>query len=152
MWFDLLPMFTSNDKEKISLTNTRYKTGVKTLSQDPNSIHLNSFLSQITNTREISYFFNLFATLTSFRKQRIKSNALVAILDYVEQIQKTRQRTLASKKKKKNPLVDNPGFEEPWCSAPLTPIRESHFIVSSCSPQQETIVNVVKETTVKINY
>ena len=90
MWFDLLPMFTSNDKEKISLTNTRYKTGVKTLSQDPNSTHVNSFLSQITNTREISYFFNLFATLTSFRKQRIKSNALVAILDYVEQIQKTR--------------------------------------------------------------
>ena len=90
MWFNLLPMFTSNDKEKISLTNTRYKDGVKTLLQNPNSIHLNSFLSQITNTREISYFFNLFATLTSFRKQRIKSNALVAILDYVEQIQKTR--------------------------------------------------------------
>ena len=75
MCFNLLPMFTSDDKEKISLTNTRYKTGVKTLSQDPNSIHLNGFLSQITNTRKISYFFYLIATLASFRKQRIKPNA-----------------------------------------------------------------------------
>ena len=42
MWCDLSPMFTSDDKEKISLTNTRYKDGVKTLLQNPNSIHLNS--------------------------------------------------------------------------------------------------------------
>ena len=73
MWCDLSPMFTSDDKEKISLTNTRYKDGVKTLLQNPNSIHLNSFLSQITNTRKISYFFYLIATLTSFRKQRARN-------------------------------------------------------------------------------
>ena len=42
MWCDLSPMFTSDDKEKISLTNTRYKDGVKTFLQNPNSIHLNS--------------------------------------------------------------------------------------------------------------
>ena len=72
MWFDLSPMFTSNDKEKISLTNTRYKDDVKTLLQNPNSIHLNSFLSQITNIRKISYFFYLIATLTSFRKTKSK--------------------------------------------------------------------------------
>lgn len=72
MWFDLSPMFTSDDKEKISLTNTRYKDDVKTLLQNPNSIHLNSFLSQITNIRKISYFFYLIATLTSFRKTKSK--------------------------------------------------------------------------------
>ena len=72
MWFNLLPMLTSNDKEKISLTNTRYKDGIKTLLQNPNSIHLNSFLSQITNIRKISYFFYLIATLTSFRKTKSK--------------------------------------------------------------------------------
>ena len=70
MWFNLLPMFTSDDKEKISLTNTRYKDGIKTLLQNPNSIHLNSFLSQITNIRKISYFFYLIATLTTFRKTK----------------------------------------------------------------------------------
>ena len=70
MWFDLSPMFTSNDKEKISLTNTRYKDDVKTLLQNPNSIHLNNFLSQITNIRKISYFFYLIATLTTFRKTK----------------------------------------------------------------------------------
>ena len=70
MWFDLSPMFTSDDKEKISLTNTRYKDDVKTLLQNPNSIHLNNFLSQITNIRKISYFFYLIATLTSFRKTK----------------------------------------------------------------------------------
>lgn len=72
MWFDLSPMFTSDDKEKISLTNTRYKDDVKTLLQNPNSIHLNNFLSQITNIRKISYFFYLIATLTSFRKTKSK--------------------------------------------------------------------------------
>ena len=70
MWFDLSPMFTSDDKEKISLTNTRYKDGVKTFLQNPNSIHLNNFLSQITNIRKISYFFYLIATLTTFRKTK----------------------------------------------------------------------------------
>lgn len=70
MWFDLSPMFTSDDKEKISLTNTRYKDDVKTLLQNPNSIHLNNFLSQITNIRKISYFFYLIATLTTFRKTK----------------------------------------------------------------------------------
>ena len=72
MWFDLSPMFTNDDKEKISLTNTRYKDDVKTLLQNPNSIHLNNFLSQITNIRKISYFFYLIATLTSFRKTKSK--------------------------------------------------------------------------------
>ena len=72
MWFDLSPMFTSDDKEKISLTNTRYKDDVKTLLQNPNSIHLNNFLSQITNIRKISYFFYLIATLTTFRKTKSK--------------------------------------------------------------------------------
>lgn len=70
MWCDLSPMFTSDDKEKISLTNTRYKDDVKTLLQNPNSIHLNNFLSQITNIRKISYFFYLIATLTTFRKTK----------------------------------------------------------------------------------
>ena len=70
MWFDLSPMFTNDDKEKISLTNTRYKDDVKTLLQNPNSIHLNNFLSQITNIRKISYFFYLIATLTTFRKTK----------------------------------------------------------------------------------
>ena len=70
MWCNLSPMFTSDDKEKISLTNTRYKDDVKTLLQNPNSIHLNNFLSQITNIRKISYFFYLIATLTTFRKTK----------------------------------------------------------------------------------
>lgn len=88
MWCDLSPMFTSDDKEKISLTNTRDKDGVKTFLQNPNSIHLNS---SFTNNKAQKNFLFLLPNcyidhLQKNKEQGIKPNAQVAILDYVEQI------------------------------------------------------------------